>query len=252
MDIIMGILMVNLLLAALLHYELTKIESITKELEEAQSQYNARVERLKEKKSDFKKEYKTQIEIYKKVVESKKEGLTGSISDESVYVKIKEEFDKFNEVEQALQKYKQETVNGLIEKKQHLLQLITDARRKRQVELNKQEHRKDKSKSLRTDLETQSPQPQVPGSPSNPEENPETTPGGSGVINVEVLAKELAREDQINRAQLLLDYYEGNRRVLETAHDDFETRLNDASSTYEGQLYSYHVARVQKWDTYFR
>ena len=71
------------------------------------------------------------------------------------------------------------------------MQVITDARRKRQVELNKQEHRKEKSKSLRTDSETQGPQPQVVGSSSDPEETPEVAPGGSGIVNVDVLTKEL-------------------------------------------------------------
>ena len=234
-------------LAPLLHYELTKIESITKELDEAQSQYNTRVEKLKKKQLDFKQDYKTQIEVYRKVVELKRDGLSGNISEESTFIRIKEEFEKFNELEQALQKYKQETINGLIEKKQNLLEGITDARRKRQVELNKQEHRKEKSRSLRTDCETQGPQPQGEGSPSGPDENPEVAPGGSGVVNVDILTKELVREDQVNRAQLLLDYYEGNKRILEEAHDNFENRLNDASNAYEAQLYSYHVARVQKW-----
>ena len=41
-------------LAPLLHNEQTKIESITKELEEAQANYQDRVDRLKKKKSDFK------------------------------------------------------------------------------------------------------------------------------------------------------------------------------------------------------
>ena len=45
-------------LAHLLHYETTKIESITKELEEAQTKYQERVERLKKRQSDFKQEYK--------------------------------------------------------------------------------------------------------------------------------------------------------------------------------------------------
>ena len=104
-------------LTPLLHYELTKIESITKELEEAQTHYNTRVEKLKKKQLDFKQEYKTQIEVYRKVAELKKDGLSGNISEESTYIRIKEEFDKFSEVEQALQKYKQDTVNALKETK---------------------------------------------------------------------------------------------------------------------------------------
>ena len=40
-------------LAPLLHYELTKIESITKELDEAQAQYNTRVGKIKEETIRF-------------------------------------------------------------------------------------------------------------------------------------------------------------------------------------------------------
>ena len=125
-------------LAPLLHYELTKIESITKEPEEAQNIYQDRAERYKQKLLDFKQDYKTQIETYKKVIQLKKDGLSGNISEESTYVRIKEEFEKFHELEKALEKYKQDSVNALVERKQSLLQTITDARRKRQVELIKQ------------------------------------------------------------------------------------------------------------------
>ena len=59
-------------LAPFLHYELTKIENITKELEEAQANYQDRVDRLKKKLSDFKQDYKTQIEVYRKVADLKK------------------------------------------------------------------------------------------------------------------------------------------------------------------------------------
>ena len=141
-------------LAPLLHYELTKIENTTKEFEEAQAIFKDRVEKLKKKQSDFTQDNKPQIEIYRKVVELKKDGLSGTISEESTFIRIKDEFEKFKQLEQAIQKYKEETVNILYERKQSLLQTITDARRKRQVELNKQEHRskKDKSKSLRVDI----------------------------------------------------------------------------------------------------
>ena len=245
-------------LAPLLHYEQTKIESISQELEEAQNNYQERVEKLKRKQIVFKQDYKTQIEIYKKVHELKKDGLSGTISDESVYATIKEEFEKFKEVDSALQKYKQETVSALLEKKQNLLQVITDARRKRQVELNKQEHRKDKSKSLRVDPEVSNPQPSSDPSGSDPEvpaqpsgnssgtSSPGVVPGGSGV-DVDLIEKELYRENQLSRAEKLIDFYENNKEVLENAHDHFDTKLNEASSAYEAQLYSYHVARVQKW-----
>ena len=238
-------------LAPLLHYETTKIESITKELEEAQTKYQERVENLKKRQSDFKQEYKTQIEIYKKVVDLKKDGLSGNISEESTFIRIKEEFEKFKEIDLALQKYKVNTVNALLEKKQSLLQTITDARRKRQVELNKQEGRKDKSKSLRVDTETSDqpqPQPQQPqpSGHSSDSESSNVDPSSSGV-NVELIEKELFRDNQLNRAAQLIEYYEGNKQVLENAHDQFEAKLNDASSHYEAQLYNYHVARVQKW-----
>ena len=131
-------------LAPLLHYESTKIENATKELEEAQANYQDRVDRLKKKKLDFKQDYKTQIEVYRKVAELKKDGLSGNISEESTYVRIKEEFEKFQGLEQAIEKYRQEAVNVLLERKQSLLQTITDARRKRQVELIKQEQRNKK------------------------------------------------------------------------------------------------------------
>ena len=233
-------------LAPLLHYELTKIESITKELEEAQSIYQDRAERYKQKLLDFKQDYKTQIETYKKVVQLKKDGLSGNISEESTYVRIKEEFEKFHELEKALEKYKQDSVNALVERKQSLLQTITDARRKRQVELNKQEQRskKDKAKNPSGNPEVLNPQSPTLNTP-DPDDSG-ATPGGSG-INVEVLEKELGRENQVLRAHKLIDFYDSNKKVLESAHDQYEDRLNSASNAYEAQLYSYHVARVQKW-----
>ena len=175
-------------LAPLLHYEQTKIENITKELEEAQANYQDRVDRLKKKKSDFKQDYKTQIEVYKKVVALKKDGLSGNISEESTYVRIKEEFEKFHGLEQALEKYKQEAVNTLIERKQSLLQTITDARRKRQVELIKQEQRSKKDKS-KNPGNPEVLNPQSPSLNTNPDPNDSgVTPGGSGT-NVELIRK---------------------------------------------------------------
>ena len=234
-------------LAPYLHYELTKIENIAKELEEAQLNYQDRVDRLKKKLSDFKQDYKTQIEVYKKVVDLKKDGLSGNFYEESTYVRIKEEFEKFHGLKKALEKYKQDTVNTLLERKQSLLQTITDARRKRQVELNKQEQRskKDKSKNPLGNPEVLN--PQSPSSNNSPDPNDSgATPGSSG-INVEALEKELFRENQVNRAHKLIDYYESNKKVLESAHDTYEERLNSASNASEAQLYNYHVARVQKW-----
>ena len=45
----------------------------------------------------------------------------------------------------------------------------------------------------------------------------------------------------------MIDCFVKNKTVLETAHDQYETYLNDANSPYESELYSFHVARVQKW-----
>ena len=111
----------------------------------------------------------------------KNNGLSGNISEDSSYIRIKEEFDKFRELDEALQKYKLDTVNTLIEKKQNLLQVITDARRERQVELNKQEHRRDKYKSLRVDPDVSDPQLQSSSNDPDPRASPEVTPGSSGV-----------------------------------------------------------------------
>ena len=156
-------------LAPMLHYELTKIESISKELEEAQAIYQDRVDKLKTKFADFKQDYKTQIEIYKKVVDLKKDGLSGNISEESTYVRIKEEFEKFQGLEKAIEKYKKEGVNTLIERKQSLLQTITDARRKRQVELNKQEQRSKKEKAKNPSGNPEVLNPQSPPSINDPD-----------------------------------------------------------------------------------
>ena len=123
-----------------------------------------------------------------------------------------------------------------------MLQGIKDAIRKRQVELNNQEHRKDKSKSLRVDPDVTNPKPQPSGNIPH-FDYPEATPGSAGV-NVELIEKELFRENQLNRAEQLIEYYEGNRKILEKAHDKYEAKLNDASSAYEAQLYNYHVARI--------
>ena len=233
-------------LAPLLHYESTKIENVTKELEEAQANYQDRVDRLKKKKLDFKQDYKTQIEVYRKVAELKKDGLSGNISEESTYVRIKEEFEKFQGLEQAIEKYRTEAVNVLLERKQSLLQAITDARRKRQVELIKQEQRNKKDKS-KISGNPEVLNPQSPSSNENPDpDDSGVIPGGSGT-NIELLEKELFRENQVNRAHKLIDYFQSNKKVLESAYDIYENRLNSASNAYEAELYNYHVARVQKW-----
>ena len=36
------------------------------------------------------------------------------------------------------------------------------------------------------------------------------------------------------------------KAALETAHDQYEEYLSDAKGHYESDLYSFHVARVQK------
>ena len=173
--------------------------------------------------------------------------MSGNISEESTYVRIKEEFEKFHALEKALEKYKQDSVNTLIERKQSLLQTITDARRKRQVELNKQEQRSKKDKSKNPSGNPEVLNPQSPSSDNSPDPNDSgATPGSSG-INVEELEKELFRENQVNRAHRLIDYDDSNKKVLESAHDLYEERLNSASNAYEAQLYNYHVARIQKW-----
>ena len=103
-----------------------KQKVLLRNLEEAQTKYQERVEKLKKRQSDFKQEYKAQIETYKKVVQLRKDGLSGNISEESTFIRIKEEFEKFKELDLALQKYKVDTVNALLERKQSLLQTITD------------------------------------------------------------------------------------------------------------------------------
>ena len=62
-----------------------------------------------------------------------------------------------------------------------------------------------------------------------------------------MLEKELKRENQLKRAQILIDHFGKNKAALEAAHDQYEEYLNDAKGPYESELYSFHVARVQKW-----
>ena len=67
------------------------------------------------------------------------------------------------------------------------------------------------------------------------------------MINQALLEKELKRDNQSKRAQILIDHLATSKTALEAAHDQYEEYLNSASDPYESQLYSFHVARVQKW-----
>ena len=89
-----------------------------------------------------------------------------------------------------------------------MVQAITDARRKRQVELTKQEHRKDKGKTHKTPENPEASSPQVDPSGTSPETSG-VTPGGSG-INIELLQHKLFRQNQLERAELLIDIYASN------------------------------------------
>ena len=57
----------------------------------------------------------------------------------------------------------------------------------------------------------------------------------------------MKRENQLKRAQLLIDHFVKNKTALERAHVQYEGYLNDVNNPYESELYSFHVARVQKW-----
>ena len=111
---------------------------------------------------------------------------------------------------------------------------MTDARRKRQVEINKQKRKRK--------TEAGNPSSVDVGQQQEPQE-----PQGSGVINQALLEKELKRENQLKRAQILIDCFVKNKTALETAHDQYEEYLNEARNPYESELYSFHVARAQKW-----
>ena len=65
---------------------------------------------------------------------------SGNISEEQTYVRLNDELATFKAIEQALKTYKQSRVDFLLQKKQEVLEYVTDvtdARRKRQVEINK-------------------------------------------------------------------------------------------------------------------
>ena len=89
------------LLAPLLPYEQTKIDTITVEYEQTRTKYSERIDEFNQRKEIFKKDFKTAIEVYKKVTGLKGEGLSGIISEESTYVRIKGEFDQFEELEKS-------------------------------------------------------------------------------------------------------------------------------------------------------
>ena len=57
----------------------------------------------------------------------------------------------------------------------------------------------------------------------------------------------MRRENQLKRAQIFIDCFVKNKTALETVHDQYDEYLNEARSPYESELYSFHVARVQKW-----
>ena len=223
------------LLAPINSYEQTKIESANKEYEDAKQSYIDRVQNIKQKRSEFEKEYKQELIVYDKVKALKSEGLSGNISEEQTYVRIKDELEKFKGIEQALKVYKTGTVDFLFQRKQEVLESVTDARRKRQVEINKQK------KKRKTEISTPTRETD-PARQQDPQE-----PQGSGVINQALLEKEVKRESQLKRAQILIDHFVKNKTALETAHDQYEEYLNNAKSPYESELYSFHVARVQKW-----
>ena len=223
------------LLAPINSYEQTKLESANKEYEDAKQSYVERVKNIKQKRAEFEKQYKQELVVYAKVKALKTEGLSGNISEEQTYVRLNAELEQFKGIEQALKDYKKNTVDFLLQKKQEVLESITDARRKRQVEINKQKRKR------KTELDNPT-QETDPAGQQDPQE-----PHGSGVINQALLEKELKRESQLKRAQILIDCFVKNKTALETAHDQYEAYLNDADSPYESELYSFHVARVQKW-----
>ena len=114
--------------------------------------------------------------VYEKVRSLKAEGLAGNISEEQTYVRRNDELTTFKAIDKTLQEYKQTTVEFLFQKKQEVLESVTDARRKRQVEINKQK------KKRKTELDNLS--QQEVGREQDPQE-----PQSSGVINQALLEK---------------------------------------------------------------
>ena len=45
----------------------------------------------------------------------------------------------------------------------------------------------------------------------------------------------------------MIDHFVNNKTALERAHDQYEEYLNNTNDPHESELYSFHVARVQKW-----
>ena len=105
---------------------------------------------------------------------------------ENQVITKKDELAKFKVIEQSLQVYKQSTVDFLLQKKQEVLESVTDARRKRQVEINKQK------KKRKAELNNPTSQEAYPAKQQDPQEHQ-----GSGVINQALLEQELRRENQL-------------------------------------------------------
>ena len=81
--------------------------------------------------------------------------MSGNISEKQTYVRINDELAKFKAIEVSLRTYKQSTVGFLLQKKQEVLESVTDARRKRQVEINKQKKKRKVESSNPTSQETE-------------------------------------------------------------------------------------------------
>ena len=91
---------------------------------------------------------------------------------------LNDELAKFKAIEQPLKVYKQSTVDFLLQKKQEVLESVTDARRKRQVEIKKQKKKRKAESSNPTSQETDPDKQQDPQALQ-----------GSGVINQALLEK---------------------------------------------------------------
>ena len=109
---------------------------------------------MRKLKTEFKQQYKQELIVYEKVKALKNEGLSRNISEEQTYVRINDELEKFKAIEVSLKGYKESTVDFLLQKKQEVLEFVTDARRKRQVEINKQKKKKRAELSNPTSQET--------------------------------------------------------------------------------------------------
>ena len=62
----------------------TKIDSANKAYEDAKQSYAERLENIKQKKTEFKQEYKQELIVHEKVKALKTEGLSGNISEEQI------------------------------------------------------------------------------------------------------------------------------------------------------------------------